>query len=489
MALLNRLAGGIRALFGKTRLERELDAELQQYLNASVEQKMASGMSRDTAMRTARAEMGSVEALKDRVRDVGWETTVESVWRDVRFGLRLLNGSPGFTVVTVITLALGIGANAAVFSVAHAVLFQSLPYPEPERLVAFVPAQKDGPLTAEPVSYPTFTDWQEQSRSIDAMAAYVVTQSTLTGLGDADAPVIAAVTPDIFGLLGAVPFAGRTLQPADGNPDAPRAVVISEPFWRDRLGGRKDVVGQHLTLDGSPFSIVGVMPSSFRFPHSSPAAQLWMPLKQYAIRADSSARLAPFLSVVGRLKDGHGLAEARSEIAAIHTRLSQQHPSGSRDQIVAVVPLQERVLGDTKSSILVLLGAVALLLLIACTNVAGLQLARTVARTREMVVRAALGAGRARLLRQILIESLLLGLAGGAAGLAVAHGSLWILREPIARDLNADSRRRYRSMGARVHVRAVMRDRGALWPVACARIEVDGLERTAEKRRARCDAG
>ena len=436
MTLLRRFASGLRDLIWRTRAERDLDAELREYLNAAVEQKMSSGMSRDAATRAARAEMGGVEAVKDHVRDAGWETTIESVWRDVRFGLRLLGRSPGFTTVTVMTLALGIGANAAVFSVAHAVLFQSLPYPNPDRLVAFVPAQKNQPSLAEPVSYPTFTDWQEQSRSFESMAAYVVTGSTLTGLGPADAPVIAAVTPNIFGLLGAVPLAGRTLQPADDNANASRAVVISEGFWRDRLGGRPDVVGQPLTLDAAPYSIVGVMPSTFRFPHSSPAAQLWMPLKQYRpFEPILPARLAPFLTAIGRLKDGYELTQAKSEMEAIGARLAQQHQGVSRDQVIGLVSLQERALGDTKPSILMLLGAVALLLLIACTNVASLQLARTVARTRELVVRAALGAGRARLLRQILIESLLLALAGGAAGLAVAHASLWVLKAPIARDL------------------------------------------------------
>jgi hypothetical protein len=234
-ALLNRLASGARAILSKSRVERELDAELQEYLNTAVEHKMASGMSRADATRAARAEMGSVAAVKDHVRDAGWESTVESVWRDARYGLRLLLRSPGFTAVTVITLALGIGANTAVFSVAHAVLLRSLPYPEPQRLVALVPAQKSQPSTADPISYPTFLDWHEQSRSIESMAAYVVAQSALTGLGDADAPITVAVTPNVFSLLGATPLAGRTLLPADGDARAARAVVLSEPFWRDPI--------------------------------------------------------------------------------------------------------------------------------------------------------------------------------------------------------------------------------------------------------------
>ncbi len=428
---------GLRALIFRRHTERELDEELRAYLDAAIEQKMASGMSRGEATRAARAAMGSIEAVKDDVREAGWESTVESVWRDAKHGMRLLTRSPGFTAVTVITLALGIGANTAVFSVAHALLLQSLPYPEPEGLVAVVPAQKDRPAAADPISYPTFLDWQAQSRSFESLAAYVVAGSTLTGLGDTDAPVVAVVTPNVFPLLGTQPLFGRTLLIADGEPGAPRTVVISERFWRDRLGARSGIVGQHLTLDGAPYAIVGVMPSSFRFPHSSPAAQLWMPLTQFRpFEQILTARAAPFLIVVGRLEQGRGLSDASTEMQAIAERLAQQHREGPRDQIVRVVSLQERVLGDTKSSVLLLVASAALLLLIACTNVASLQLARTVARTREMVVRASLGAGRARLLRQILIESLLLALVGGAAGLLVAQGIMWALRAPIASELS-----------------------------------------------------
>ena len=316
-------------------------------------------------------------------------------------------------------------------------LFQSLPYPDAQRLVAVVPAQKSQPSIAEPISHPTFLDWQDQSRSFESLAAYVVAQSVLTGLGDADAPITVAVTPNIFSLLGATPLVGRTLLRADGDPSAARAIVISEPFWRDRLGARPDVVGAHLTLDGTPYAVVGVMPSTFRFPHSSPAAQLWMPLKQFRpFEQILPARVAPFLSVVGRLRGNYGLQQATAEMQAISARLAQQHHAASRDQIVRVVSLQERVLGDTKSSVLLLLGAVALLLLIACTNVASLQLARTIGRTREMVVRAALGAGRSRLVRQMLIESVLLALAGGAAGVLVAHAIFWTLSAPIAGELS-----------------------------------------------------
>ena len=436
MTLLHRLASGLRALFSRTSAERELDDELNAYLHSAIEQKVAAGMSREAATREARAEMGSVEAVKDYVRDAGWESTVESAWRDARHGLRLLRRAPGFTAVTIVTLALGIGANTAMFSVAHAMLFRPLPYPNPEQLVAVVPAPKANASSTEPISYPTFVDWQEQAGSFESLAAYVVAQTTLTGLGDADAPVAAVVTPNVFSLLGATALIGRTLWPSDADPAAARVVVISEPFWRDRLAARSDIVGQPLTLDGAPFTVVGVMPATFRFPHSSPAAQLWMPVKQFRpFETILAARVAPFLTVVGRLKSGYGVSDAKAEMDVIAARLAKQYPD-SREQIVRVVNLHERVLGDTKSSVVMLLGAVTLLLLIACTNVASLQLARAVARTREMVVRSALGAGRWRLLRQVLIESLVLAFIGGAAGILVAYAMLWTLSEPIMRELS-----------------------------------------------------
>ena len=250
-ALFHRIGAGVAALASRKQVEADLDEEVRQYLHAAVEEKVAAGATRTEAVRAARAEMGSVEAVKDHVRDTGWETAIESVWRDARYAVRMLRRTPGFAFVTIVTLALGIGANTAVFSVAHAMLLQSLPYPEPHRLVAIIPSQKSGPSTAEPVSFPTFRDWQRENRSMEAMAAYVVAGTTMTGRGDAEAPVTAAVTPNLFAVLAAPPLLGRTLLPDDAESASGRVVVLGEPFWRERLAGRPDVVGQTIVLDGA----------------------------------------------------------------------------------------------------------------------------------------------------------------------------------------------------------------------------------------------
>ncbi len=435
-ALLRRIVAGLAALVSKRQDEEELDQELHEYLHAAIEAKVAAGMSRTDATRAARAEMGSMEAVKDHVRDAGWETALESVANDARHALNVLRRHPGFALVTIATLALGIGANAAVFSVAHAVWLQPLPYPEPHRLLAVVSSQKGGPTAAEPISYPTFRDWQSQSRSMDAMAAYVVAGSTMTGLGDAEAPVTSGVTPHLFSLLGAAPMLGRTLLPDDARSASGRVVVLSELFWRERFGGRTDIVGQTVTLDGAGYTVVGVMAASFRFPHIAPAPQIWMPLHQFQpFQPLLEVRMAPFLKVIGRLRTGFGRADAQAEMETIAGRLREAHPSTLREQVVRVEGLQEHVLGDTRSSLVLLLSAVGVLLLMACTNVASLQLARTISRTRELAVRSALGAARSRLVRQFLVENLVLALAGGAVGLLVAHGALLLLKVPIGDEL------------------------------------------------------
>ena len=436
MRMFKRWINGVRGLLFKTRVEKELDAEVQEYLEEVIERKMSDGLSRADAQRAARAEIGSLEAIKDGVRDVGWETALESVWHDVRYAGRTLVRSRGFTVVTVLTLALGIGANAAVFSIAHAIMLQPLPYAAPEGLVALIPAQKGQPGTPEPISFPTYRDWRNQSRTFASMAAYVLAGVTLTGQGDADSLVTCAVTSNVFSLLGVAPLLGRTMATDDDSTAAGRVVVISEPFWRDRLGARSNVIGQRLILDGEGFTVIGVMPSSFKFPNVTPTPQVWMPLAQFqSFRPLLDVRMAPFLNAIARLRSDRDMSSAQSEMDAIAGRLRAEHPAVFREQFVRVVPLQQQVLGDARMSVLVVMGGVGLLLVIACTNVASLQLARTIARGRDLAVRTALGASRFRLARQLLIESLLLAVCGGALGLGFARAGLQMLSTQILAEL------------------------------------------------------
>jgi putative ABC transport system permease protein len=403
--------------------DRELEEELRLHLELSAEDVSpnadSSGVSRTVRVRTAGVAQ-AMESLRDQ-RGLPW---LDDFWRDSRFAVRTLVKNPGFALVVIFTLALGIGANTTIFSVAHAVLFQGLPYPEPDRLVAIVPTQADRPSLGEPVSYPTFRDWQDQAKTFEAMAGYVVAASTLTGRGEPSIHNVAAVTPGLFAVLRSTPLLGRMLIPEDGREGAPR-VVVSEGFWRHRLGQDSAIIGQSLTLDGAAYSIVGVMPSSFRFPHGNPLPAIWMPLTHYQpFQQLLSMRMAPLLNVVGRLARESSASEAQSEMETIVARLAQQYPADSRKYLVAVQSLQDRIVGDTKSSVVLLLGAVGLLLLMACTNVASLQVARMLGRAREMAIRAALGAGWRRLFRQILTESLLLTVAGGTLGLVVAQASL-----------------------------------------------------------------
>ena len=436
MLRLRAMVDGLLRLLGSRRSELELEEELHAFLESSVEEKTGAGLTREAALRAARLEVGSVAAVKDRVNDAGWESFVESVAQDVRYAARMLRRSPGFAAMAILTLALGIGANSAIFSVASAVLFQPLPYPDADRLVAIKPFQRDRPAAVEPVSHPTFQDWRRRAGSFESLAAYVVAGSTLTGRGEPTIPVTAAVTSNLFSLLGGSPALGRMLMPADDDPAAPPVVLLSDQFWRERFAGSPGVVGEVLLLDGTPHAVVGVLPPEFRFPHVSPAPALWMPLRQFKpFQALLTERQAPMLSVVGRLRSGRTIADAQAEMATVAGDLARQYPAVSQGQVLEVMALQRLVVAESRSSVLMLIAAVGLLLLIACTNVGSLQLAQMLGRGREISMRAALGAGRRRLFRQVLVESLVLTLTGGALGVLVAHWTLQALSVPIAREL------------------------------------------------------
>jgi hypothetical protein len=367
------------------------------------------------AARSARAEMGSIEAVKDHVRDAGGKPC-SRIFRVTPLRTADAASAPRICLRDDRTLALGIGANTAVFSVAHAVWLQPLPYPEPQRLAPSSHHRRAARQRPSP-SHPTFRDWQSQSRSMEAMAAYVVAGATLTGRGEAEAPVTSAVTPNLFSLLGASPMLGRMLVPGDARSTSGRVVVLSELFWRERFGGQADIVGQTLVLDGAGYTVVGVMPSSFRFPHMTPAPQIWMPLHQFQpFQQLLEVRMAPFLTVIGRLGKSSSRSDAQAEMETIVRRLREEHPAVLREQVVRVAgtagarPRRHEVVdcaaagGSWRASV------------DSVHERASLQLARTIGRTRELAVRSALGAARSRLVRQFLVENLLLALAGGAVG-------------------------------------------------------------------------
>jgi putative ABC transport system permease protein len=340
---------------------------------------------------------------------------------DLRYAVRSIRRRPGFATVVVLTLALGIGATTAIFSVVNGVLLRPLPYPEPERLVLLRGEPTDGDIekVGPATSYPDYTDFRARATSFAALAAVRTYPATLTGPGGEPARVRAThATSDLWAMLGARAAIGRGLLPDDERPDAPAVAVLGHALWQTRYGGDPGVVGRTITLDGRPVTVVGVMPAGLRLTGDT---QLWRPIVPDAI---DRARGVHRFSVIGRLKPDVTIDRAAAEVRGIARQLELQYPEDNAKRSAKVEPLRDALVGDTRPALLVLLGAVALVLLIGCANLASLFLARAAAREREIAVRAALGAGRGRLVRQWMTESLLLTLVGGAAGLLVAWGGM-----------------------------------------------------------------
>ena len=334
--------------------------------------------------------------------------------RDVRHGLRVLWKRPGFTLIVVLTLALGIGANTILFSLVNSVLLNPLPYAEPERLV-FVAQHREGE-SYDGVSYDDYKDFRDRANSFAHLAAVSPQWTlTLTGVNEPVSLRGLYASANLFAALGVAPAEGRAFAAEEDRANAGRVVVISDGLWRRQFGGDASVLGRSVALDGQPHTVVGVMPAGFHF---SAEADLWIPLAQNPVIG--RGRGVRLLSVFGRLREGLTREQAAGELGAVAARLEAEYPATNRGFSARLVPLHERVVGDARPALLVLLGAVALVLLIACANVANITLARAASRRREFAIRAALGAGRLGLMRQVLTESVLLAAAGGAAGLLLA---------------------------------------------------------------------
>ena len=358
---------------------------------------------------------------------------MRALWQDMRYGLRMLAKSPGFSALVILTLALGIGANTAIFSVVNAVLLRPLPFEEPDRLVQIwhTPPQASFPgIPTFSVSPANFLDWRARSQAFEGMSAYGFGQYTLTGTGHPEAVRMVAVTSGFFSILRAQPLLGRAFLAEEDSPGREHEVVLSYNLWRGRFGADRDIVGKNIALNGQAFTVIGVMGPNFEFPISTDpnySPQMWKPLawtdQERAIRDNHN------YAVVARLKDGVTLQQARAELDSVSNQLAQQYPADDKGWGATAIPLREDLVGDVRPALLILLGAVALVLLIACANVANLLLAKAMSRRKEIAIRVAMGASRPRLLQQGISETVLMALAGGALGLVFAHyGVILIVR-------------------------------------------------------------
>jgi predicted permease len=436
MTMRSRIRSWLSATLQRSRMETEMNGELRFHIESYAQDLERGGVPYQEAMRRARLEFGAIERAKEECREERGVRVLETLGQDLRYAARTLRKSPGFAVIAALTLALGIGASTAVFSLVNAILLKPLPYPEPDRIV--LPELVSPPgvnLGSEyfPWGQIQFRTVTREEHPFQAFGAFQNDSFNLTGSGDPSFLDGFRVSAEFFPALGVSPVLGRTFSAEEDQPGHEYEVVLSNHLWRELFGADTGILGRAVQLNGYAYTVIGVMPAGFMFPRAEEMpssfnfpreAQLWVPLAVPAEPKGGPSELA----VIGRLKPGMGIEQAQAAMDLITKHAEAKDPAWKGWFNTRIVPLNQQIVGDTRRPLQLMLGAVGIVLLIACSNVANLLLARSLGRQREFTLRAALGAGRIRLVRQLLTESLLIAVAAGVTGILIARVGIYFVK-------------------------------------------------------------